>query len=716
MLSDHKTDEKFRFVEDFHAYQEERWQRRLAAARAGVEFDDTPEYPKEVETKFFGKKLLHQIAKVEWRECLVKQIKEKLDSEGLVHEEEVYVKLYEAVMGERGGWLESMDNLSQQGKCWVERDGYVVEGAHVGGDAVIKGGAEIGGEAKVRNKVVVDGPVGIGGYAQVLDEAKVEGKRRMAVYGNAVVSGKAQVLDEAKVYGDAKLWTVGGERWENYVVNHFATTVSWQPPYFAVVKDRARVFGEAVVSGTVADDAMVYGRAEVRGLVEGNAEVGGDAFMDFVSKASGDVVVLTGKTEGEVRGSGVVAYPEFRLGGASTYEMKVEEGMQDAYKELQAWRTKDEKQRDKAEDRDKVQYGGKVRSLRIGDGCTVKDCTFEGDVELNYVTATSSEIKDSSIGPDFRWNGGFVVNSTVKDSRLYYVRMRDCTFEHVLSARDIPVTVDGSELRNCAFLKTCVYMFHCYMKFTTIATITITDEDISDGYVCENSTHAGRLPTWKKWRKLFSSRKPDSDKIPYFEHLQNFYEYVYEFKNQKSLDKAEALWRKTHYWDGQLVDNTTAYTGYFKEFYERALSRRAWLEAYIYWTEQYLATVKITDESDTGGSDSDDDEDDKKKDEEERVDAERARTVYLLGLYLKSIRDLPLARMDGDSFQRVKEAVEKTFESFQEKRFTPYYDFGEITEDPDLVALEQKYMFVFDPDLESVGNVAPIVYQTVIRR
>lgn len=725
MLKEHKTSEKFRFIEDFPDYREKETERRGEAARNGEEYE--PEYPKTVETKFFGKRKLHQIARVEWRESEVTIEREKETEDGKIEKYEEVKTYYEEVTGELGGWLESMDNLSQQGKCWVETDGYVVEGAHIGGDAIIKGGAEIGGEAKVRNKVVVDGPVGIGGYAQLLDEAKVEGESRMAVFGNAVVSGKGKVLGEAKVYGDAKLWTMGGEHWydeaDKWRLMFAKWNIEWQPPYEAEVSGKSRIYGEAVVSGTVRGKSMVYGNAEVRGVVDGNAEVGGDAYLGETAKATGDVFVFTGKTEGEIRGEGIVGYSDFALGHGSTFEMKAEEGTEEKLKELKAWHEKamaDEmseetvKEIDKVEDREVVPYGGKVRTLMIGDGCTVSKTAFEGDVNLSYVTITDSEVKDSSIGPEYAWNGGFVENCTIKGSQLYYVRLKDCTLEHVLTARKVPITVEGSELKESTFLKTCVYMFHCYMKFATIATITIEDEDISNGYVCESKSHAGYLPEWKKWRRLFSSRKPDGDDIPYFENLQHFYEYVYQFENKKDKAKAEKkLWKSR----GTSFGGTKGYASLyeFKEYYERALERRGWLETYIYWAEEYIKKFDTTDDSteadstvgglpEEGGLE----EGDENEEATQKVSIERMRAVYLLLLYLTSIRNLPLSRMDEDSFGRVKEAVEKTLESFDNERFVPDYDFGEIKIDPGIEELEKKYLVVFDPDFSDIRDAADL--------
>ena len=133
--------------------------------------------------------------------------------------------------GDLGGFIESEDNLSQEGITWV------YDNARVFGDAKVFGNALVYGNA------VVFGTVLVYGNAQVSGDAKVF--RNARVYENAQVSGNACVYENAQVFGNA------------------------------------RVYGNAVVFGTV----LVYGNAQVSGDVQlygnaqlcGNAQVSGDA-------------------------------------------------------------------------------------------------------------------------------------------------------------------------------------------------------------------------------------------------------------------------------------------------------------------------------------------------------------------------------------------------------------------------------------------------------
>ena len=51
--------------------------------------------------------------------------------------------------GDIGGWVESEDNLSQYGHCWIYDDAKVYDKARISNNAQIRSFAEISGSAKV---------------------------------------------------------------------------------------------------------------------------------------------------------------------------------------------------------------------------------------------------------------------------------------------------------------------------------------------------------------------------------------------------------------------------------------------------------------------------------------------------------------------------------------------------------------------------------------
>ena len=123
--------------------------------------------------------------------------------------------------GDKGGFIESENNLAHEGDAWVS------DNAHVYGDACVFD------NARVYNNAFMSG------YAQVYGNARVYGNAWL--YDNTRVCGYAWVADNARVYGDAN------------------------------VCDDSSVFGSACVY----DNARVYGDALVRGYacVCGDAEI-----------------------------------------------------------------------------------------------------------------------------------------------------------------------------------------------------------------------------------------------------------------------------------------------------------------------------------------------------------------------------------------------------------------------------------------------------------
>lgn len=123
--------------------------------------------------------------------------------------------------GDKGGFIESENNLAHEGDAWVS------DNAHVYGNACVFNNAHVYGNAFVS------------GYAQVYGDASVYGNAWL--YDNTRVCGYARVADNARVYGDAN------------VCDDSSVFGS------ACVYDNARVCGDALVRGY----ACVCGDAEI---------------------------------------------------------------------------------------------------------------------------------------------------------------------------------------------------------------------------------------------------------------------------------------------------------------------------------------------------------------------------------------------------------------------------------------------------------------------
>lgn len=106
--------------------------------------------------------------------------------------------------GDKGGFVEKENNLSQSGDCWVYHNAEVYGNAEVYNDAKVFEDARIYGNARVFGKAVFCGNAKVFGNAMVYDTAKVYGKA--VIYGNAYVCGNAKVYGNAMVYDNAKVF------------------------------------------------------------------------------------------------------------------------------------------------------------------------------------------------------------------------------------------------------------------------------------------------------------------------------------------------------------------------------------------------------------------------------------------------------------------------------------------------------------------------------
>lgn len=117
--------------------------------------------------------------------------------------------------GDKGGFVENENNLSQDGDCWVYNNAKVFSNAVVSNDALVFGFAQVYDKARVFgiavvfNDAVVCGNAEVYGNAEVWDNARVYDNARVwgnaSIYGNAKVYGDARVYGGARVYGDAKV-------------------------------------------------------------------------------------------------------------------------------------------------------------------------------------------------------------------------------------------------------------------------------------------------------------------------------------------------------------------------------------------------------------------------------------------------------------------------------------------------------------------------------
>ena len=117
---------------------------------------------------------------------------------------------YDVKAGDLGGYVQSENNLSQYGKCWVYEyakayeNAIVLEDAKIYDNVKVYGTAKICGHSKVYNDAEVYGNAKVYGNTRIYDNAKISGD--VYIYANAFVCGNAEVYGSAEIYGNANVF------------------------------------------------------------------------------------------------------------------------------------------------------------------------------------------------------------------------------------------------------------------------------------------------------------------------------------------------------------------------------------------------------------------------------------------------------------------------------------------------------------------------------
>lgn len=128
--------------------------------------------------------------------------------------------------GSLGGWVESEDNLSQEGDCWILHEAKVFRKAKVSGNAkindnacvygnaVIFGYVVISGNAKVYGNVHIYGNVSISGYAKIFGSLSINGYA--CIRGNAVVKLVSDYAVFENIWSTSNYftWTRSNNMWD----------------------------------------------------------------------------------------------------------------------------------------------------------------------------------------------------------------------------------------------------------------------------------------------------------------------------------------------------------------------------------------------------------------------------------------------------------------------------------------------------------------------
>lgn len=144
------------------------------------------------------------------------QYVEKYRSDGIpVYRIRALTSFGNVTVGEVGGFVQSENNLSQTGMCWVYDDSMVVDNAYVGDNAYVAENsrvacsASVTGNAGVRQSHIWD-------QSRVFENANVHNStidERAFVYGGARITN-SNITGDARIYGNATIEyeaSIGGD-------------------------------------------------------------------------------------------------------------------------------------------------------------------------------------------------------------------------------------------------------------------------------------------------------------------------------------------------------------------------------------------------------------------------------------------------------------------------------------------------------------------------
>ena len=180
-------------------------------------------------------------------------------------------------VGDKGGFVESIRNLSDSFNSWISDNAcvfgnaYVLENAQVSGNAMVYGNARVAGSATVTcNAQIYDnakviGSAYISGNAKLFESAALS--CNAILHDNACVKGNAFVGENVVVEGNAKIY---GNVTINDILNYRARNVN-EPVY---ITDNAEIGGETYISSHNENPIYIHDNVKVIGDVTLRSEYG----------------------------------------------------------------------------------------------------------------------------------------------------------------------------------------------------------------------------------------------------------------------------------------------------------------------------------------------------------------------------------------------------------------------------------------------------------
>ena len=182
-------------------------------------------------------------------------------------------------VGDKGGFVESIRNLSDSFNSWISDNAcvfgnaYVLENAQVSGNAMVYGNARVAGSATVTCNAQVYGNAKVIGSAYITGNAKLFESAVLnynaILHGNACVKGNAFVGENVVVEGNAKIY---GNATINDILIYRVRTRNVNEPVY--ITDNVEIGGKTYISTHNENPIYIHNNVKVIGDVTLSSEYG----------------------------------------------------------------------------------------------------------------------------------------------------------------------------------------------------------------------------------------------------------------------------------------------------------------------------------------------------------------------------------------------------------------------------------------------------------
>lgn len=165
--------------------------------------------------------------------------------------------------GDMGGYVQSVDNLAQDGDCWIRDSAIAYEDARISGDAILCDHSIAGCAAQVSGDARMFGHASIYEHAQLSGSAVMGGAScawgKAHIYGDAVLSGDAEISGSARVCGSSRV----GDHAE--ISGHAIVSEHASINGYISVTGRAKISGKSALTG--------YHNIQGRAVIKNNSDI-----------------------------------------------------------------------------------------------------------------------------------------------------------------------------------------------------------------------------------------------------------------------------------------------------------------------------------------------------------------------------------------------------------------------------------------------------------